>query len=97
METYYNGKYIPSFIRITGIVTTESTRQKQGGRKIHVNKTRIGKEIPVLQLSKKGAVISEFRSIIIAAQTLNICPQGISDCCNGKLKTSGGFCWKKKI
>lgn len=53
-------------------------------------------EIKVLQYSKKGEFISKFNSQTEAEAVTGVKRGGISDCCTGKIKTSGGFIWKFK-
>ena len=50
---------------------------------------------PVIQYTKEGEFIKEWRSISEAEKTIGIrC--GITLCLSGKNKTSGGFVWKRK-
>lgn len=49
----------------------------------------------VLQYDLNGKLIKEWPSYIKAAKELNIQSTGISDCVNGRLKTSGRFIWRK--
>jgi hypothetical protein len=48
----------------------------------------------VLQYDKLGFFIQRFESIADAARATNLCTSTIRACCNGILKTSGGFIWK---
>lgn len=48
----------------------------------------------VLQYNKEGVFIKEWKSASEAARELNINRSGISNCCNGKSKSSSGFIWK---
>lgn len=51
----------------------------------------------VLQIDKEtGQVIAEYPSTQEAARKLNICQSTISECCNGKRNTAGGFKWQYK-
>ena len=50
----------------------------------------------ILQYDKDGAFIKEWKSLSHASTELNISVSNISSCSNGKLKTAGGYCWKKK-
>ena len=59
-------------------------------RKSHVKSQ--GKS--VIQLSKRGEIIGRFDSISDASRLLNISGQCISGCCNGRLKSAGGYIWK---
>ena len=51
---------------------------------------------PILQYSKTGEFIKEWKGAPIASKKLNINKSNINQACNGKLKTSGGFIWKFK-
>ena len=48
----------------------------------------------VCQYSKQGEFISEFNSITEASEKTGVSRSGISSCCSGRLKTSGGFIWR---
>jgi hypothetical protein len=48
----------------------------------------------IIQLSKEGHLIKEFKSITQAGRELNIPYQNIQKCCKGERKTAGGFRWK---
>lgn len=50
----------------------------------------------VIQLTKNGDVIRVWDYIRQAADELGLHKSDISKCCNGKLKTTGGFVWKYK-
>lgn len=50
----------------------------------------------VVQYDLDGNFIKEYFSISEAARQNKIFKQSISECCSGKLKTSGGFKWKYK-
>ena len=61
--------------------------------KIHANV--LDKSKKVVQIEKQnGSVIKTWDSATEAAEFLGIFNTGISMCCRGKLKTSGGFLWK---
>ena len=51
---------------------------------------------PVIQMDKNFKILNEYPSIKNASIATGVNSQGISLCCNGKLKTSGGFIWKHK-
>jgi hypothetical protein len=62
-----------------------------------LNKNNTGKDRNrVLQYSKKGVFIKEYSSITTAAEESFVKADGIRNCCNGKLKTSGGYIWRYK-
>lgn len=48
----------------------------------------------VYQLDKSGNVIQLFDSIAIAEQMTGTDHSSISKCCNGKMKSAGGFLWR---
>ncbi len=48
----------------------------------------------VLQFTKSGEFVSEYYSIAKATRDTKILH--ISECCNGKIKTAGGFLWEYK-
>lgn len=57
--------------------------------------THIGR--PVAMYSKSGVFLRDFDTAYDAAQYANIVkPDNIRLCCNGKVKTSGGYIWKWK-
>ena len=51
---------------------------------------------PIQQMDYNNNVINEFLSIDEASKKCNINRCGISDVCNGRQKTSGGFKWRFK-
>ncbi len=59
-------------------------------------KAAISKRIPVLQYSKEGVFIREWSYSKEAEKELGISHRTIDACCKGKLKTSGGYIWKRK-
>ena len=48
----------------------------------------------VLQLTKSGEFIREWPSLREAERELGIAQSSICSCCNGKLKSAGGYVWK---
>lgn len=48
----------------------------------------------IIQFSQNGKLIRKWRCMEEAALELNILPQGISKCCRGTRKTSGGSKWE---
>lgn len=48
---------------------------------------------PVLQLSKDGVFIKEWGCAQIASTALSIANSGISNCCQNKRKSAGGYRW----
>lgn len=51
---------------------------------------------PILQFDLEGTFIKEWDSLKSASIELNMYYQGITYCCQGKIKTSNGFKWKYK-
>ena len=49
---------------------------------------------PVSQWTKDGKFIQNFKSITEASIQTNTSANGISNCCRGTQKTSGGYVWK---
>ena len=47
----------------------------------------------IAQLTKDGEVIRLWDSQIEASRVTGVPQQNISKCCNGKLKSAGGFRW----
>ena len=50
----------------------------------------------VIQLDLNGNVLNEFESMVQAGQETGVSRSNISSCCNGKLKSAGGFKWRRK-
>ena len=71
---------------LTGRPVSDETRRKIGDKNSK----------SILQLSKDGKLIREFKSAPEAALELNLSRTGINNCCNGLSKSSGGFIWKYK-
>jgi hypothetical protein len=49
---------------------------------------------PVIMAEKHGHFENRFKSICEAARITGIPQQSISACCNGKLKSAGGYLWR---
>ena len=70
---------------------------KLGGKLGGKSPSKIKKQsIPILQFSKDGEFIKEWQSAREAQRKLGIAQQSICACCQGKLKSAGGFIWKYK-
>ena len=50
----------------------------------------------ILQYSKFGDFIKEWQSAVEVKRVLDINKSNITQCCKGKLKSSGGFIWRYK-
>lgn len=50
----------------------------------------------VVQLTMNGDIISEYESMMEAANTVNTPEPNINRCCRGKMKSAGGFKWMYK-
>lgn len=48
----------------------------------------------ILQFTKSGEFIREWQSSYEASRQLGIARSSICSCCNGKLKSAGGYVWK---
>ena len=48
----------------------------------------------IIQFTKSGEFIKEWQSATEASRRLGIAQQNICSCCNGKLKSAGGYVWK---
>lgn len=101
----YNLKYGTRLEKISekrkGFRFTEEAIQKMSnshkGKKQSlevINKIKEKNSKAVLQYTKEGVFIREWVSTITASKQLKI--HHISECCNGKRKTCGGFVWRYK-
>jgi hypothetical protein len=54
----------------------------------------ISRSKPIIQADKDGNQIKQWESARLAGKTLGINATNISACCNGRLKSAGGFLWK---
>ncbi len=52
-----------------------------------------GRLKPVAQFTKNGEFVRNYKSITEASSTTGISYSGISNCCRGVQKTSGGYVW----
>ena len=48
----------------------------------------------ILQFTKSGEFIREWPSLKEASRQLGIAQSNICNCCNGKLKSAGGYVWR---
>jgi len=83
----------------TGIKFSDETREKMRVGQLNRTNRKYGidhhSSKKVNQYSKDGVFIRTFDSIRLAAkETGKKSPAGISQCCKGKMKTSGGFTWQ---
>ena len=53
-------------------------------------------QVPIIQKTKEGEIIKEWKSLQQAADELEIERSNISHCLRGRIKTSGGFKWEYK-
>jgi len=69
-----------------------------GNKHTQLSKDKIGisNYVKILQYDLKGNFIKEYNSMIEASIEYNIQRTGISMCCRGIIKKSGGFIWKYK-
>lgn len=78
---------------------TEHAVHNKGGVISEEQRGKIAKKLmkPVIQYTKDMVYVMEWESGKIAGQSLKIQPGAIASCCNGKLKSAGGFIWRHKI
>lgn len=86
-----------------GMRPSEETRKKmseaQAGRVFSVeHRQKLSKAFsrPVAQLTIDGHIVNEFPSRTKATEQTGVNGSHISDCCNGKRKSAGGFVWRYK-
>lgn len=53
--------------------------------------------MPIIQYSIDGAFIKKWSSLAEAGRQMKLSPGHLSNCCNGKTKTAGGFIWKYAV
>jgi len=93
---YYLTKY-DDFLKKKENTIKEKSRIKMSIKERQYNMTIKAKEKnlkPVLQYSKEGIFIKRYNSIKEAALDNSLYQSNISNCCNKKSKTCGGFLWK---
>lgn len=73
------------------ILSTDRKQTKETREKILEAKRK-----PVIQYSKNGEKIAEYISAVEAENLTSIGRSHISQCCNGKRKTAGGYVWRFK-
>lgn len=73
------------------ILSTGRKQSKETREKILEAKRK-----PVIQYSKNGEKIAEYISAVEAENLTSIGRSHISQCCNGKRKTAGGYIWRFK-
>lgn len=71
--------------KLQGHPVSEETKQR-------IRKTKESKRI--IQLSNSGGLLYEWPSITVASRASGLDRSQIRKCCNGELRTSGGFVWK---
>ncbi len=80
-------------LKIIGRAHTAEHRQRISEGCQGVNQGNKHSAKPVIQKDLAGKIIRIWDSAQEAATALSICPTGISMCCKGHLKKSGGFAW----
>ena len=78
---HYTGRYIPDWIRLTGLDAGKSLPAE-------VN-IRIG------QYTRHGILIAIYNSTAIAAEKTGVKLHSIQACISGKNKTGAGYQWRK--
>lgn len=76
---------------------TEEHRLKLSDAKKGKNGKDCNRSRPVLQYTKSGEFIREWSCAMDVKRELGIGNTHISQCCRGKLKSTGGFVWKYKV
>lgn len=73
-------------------------KPKKGKPLTEEHKQNMSKAIskPILQFTLEGVFICEWQSATSASKELKINRGNITQCCQGKLKTCGGYIWKYK-
>jgi group I intron endonuclease len=74
------------------LISKNRIRTKEWSKKISDSQTKV----PVIQLDRDGNIIAEYASVKEAAIITSIYRPSISMAIHGKLKSAGGFIWKKK-
>ena len=96
------GKPVAKFDESSRQKISKATNNRKSVREgYHVseyNKQRIREthNIPVLQFTTTMKFVSEYPSLTICEKITGIKAQHISDVCNGKQRTSGGYIWIRK-
>lgn len=77
---------------------TEHSAHNKGGTISAEQRNKISKKLvkPVIQYTKDMVYVKEWESGKLAGLLLKIQPGAIASCCNGKLKSAGGFIWRHK-
>lgn len=68
--------------------------ENQNNRNTLVNRKNSKGHIPIEQLSKDGEHIMYWSSAGLAAKKLGIQALHIFDCCEGRMKSTGGYKWR---
>ena len=93
---------LKDWAREYGINYSTLIRRLQSGMPIRQALTAPLKELkecnhkPVIQMTLQGEVIAEYPSATEASRQVGCGNSEIGKCCQGKMKTSGGFRWKFK-
>lgn len=101
------GNNHPMFGKVRLDITGDKNPSKRNDIKYKISLHKKGSKNPmfgitptnakkVLQYDFEMRLIKEWDTLNQASKELNIYNSNISMCCNGKLKTSGGFIWKFK-
>ena len=80
-----------------GVPKSEATKKAisdalKGHSVSEEHRAKLSKKI--LQFTKSGEFIREWQSACEAGRELGIAHSSICSCCNGKLKSAGGYIWK---
>ena len=92
------GISIGDLVKEFGMSRSAITKYLKQGAKINWCKYNAEEEKsiskPVSQFTIEGEFIKTYPSIMVAGKQIGIDRNSITKCCNGKLKTAGGYIWK---
>lgn len=71
------------------------TEKQLSSVKKNLEFANIKRRIPVAKCDNNWNIIDKYESIISAAKINNLSDSHISQCCNGKRKSCGGYKWKR--
>ena len=88
-------------LHMKGVPLSEATKKaisdaKKGVPRSEATKKAISEALSkkILQFTKSGELINEWPSAMEASRQLGIAQPSICGCCNGKLKSAGGYVWE---
>lgn len=99
MSALHNPLYtdVPSWVRLSETRQAVCIARKSRARTL-VENPCTGKPYQVAQIDiTTGKTIAIFPNCRAAGESIGGCRSNISKCCNGQVKTSGGYIWKKVV